>query len=328
MPRSPLTVLHLSDVQFGKDHRFAGAQLTSPDDAYDTLLSRLIDDLKGLRDETGARLAPDLLLLTGDLAEWGLKTELDDALRFIRGLAGHLTLPPERVVLLPGNHDINRKLCSGYFDTCEGNSETPQEPFWPKWNPFAAMFRQFYGDAAGISFTPDQPWSLFEVPELEVVVAALNSTMRESHRPEDHYGFVGETQLRWFAEQLEPYCERGWWRFTAIHHNVRRGPVRDDENLRDAEELRTRLGPLVHAVFHGHTHDGKLDWLNQRVPILATGSAAVKETARPTEVPNQYQVVRFQPDRLVRWARAYVPGQRRWVGDTSASPAGDLWRTE
>src|SRR6185295_13036444 len=65
-----------------------------------------------------------------------------------------------------------------------------------------------------------------------------------------------------------------------------------------------------------------------RVPILATGSAAVKETARPTEVPNQYQVVRFQPDRLVRWARAYVPGQRRWVGDTSASPAGDLWRTE
>jgi WD40 repeat protein/3',5'-cyclic AMP phosphodiesterase CpdA len=326
MARCPLTILHLSDVQFGKDHRFAGAAATGADDVYDTLLSRLVEDLKGLRDETALR--PELVLLTGDFAEWGRKSELDDALRFVRGLAEFLGLGRDRVVLNPGNHDVNRDLCEGYFATCAGNEEQPQEPFWPKWSPFVAMFRQFYGDTPGVSMTPDQPWSFFEVPELEAVVAALNSTMKESHREEDHYGWVGEAQLRWFAEQLEPYRERGWWRLAAVHHNVRRGPVRDDENLRDYELFRARLGPLVHAVFHGHTHDGKLDWLSNRVPILATGSAAVTVSARPPEVPNQYQVVCFWPDRFKRWTRMYLPGQLRWVGDTGASPGGDSWWSE
>ncbi len=299
MPLSPLTVLHLSDIQFGKNHRFAGAAVTAGDDAYDTLLARLIEDLKSLKDEAGAPLRPDLVLLTGDLAEWGRKSELDDALRFVRGLAEFLGLGPNRVVLIPGNHDVNRHLCAAYFETCAGNEEQPQEPFWPKWNPFVAICHDFYRDTPGFAMTPDQPWSFFELPELEAVVAALNSTMKESHLPEDHYGWVGEAQLRWFAEQLEPYRERGWWRLAAVHHNVRRGPVRDD-----------------------------VDWLNQKVPILATGSAAVKQAAQPPELPNQYQLVRFWPDRFRRWTRMYVPGRPRWVGDNSASPSGDSWQSE
>jgi WD40 repeat protein/uncharacterized protein YjbI with pentapeptide repeats/3',5'-cyclic AMP phosphodiesterase CpdA len=332
MPRIPLTVLHLSDVQFGKDHRFAGAgagALAAPaDNAYDTLLSRLIEDLETLKDEAGQALRPDLVLLTGDLAEWGRRTELNDALTFLQGLAKFLRLGPDRVVLIPGNHDVNRDLCRAYFDTCAGNELRPQEPFWEKWSPFVAVFRQFYGDTPGVSMTPDQPWSFFEVPELQAVVAALNSTMKESHRPKDHYGWVGEAQIRWFAEQLAPYRKRGWWRLAAVHHNVRPGPVPADENLRDAERFRRWLEPLVHAVFHGHTHDGKLDWLSQRVPILATGSAAVKKSARPPEVPNQYQLVRFWPDHFRRLTRMYVPGQLRWAGDTRASPGGDSWQSE
>ncbi|HEV3077061.1 MAG TPA: hypothetical protein VHB47_21745 [Thermoanaerobaculia bacterium] len=74
MARSPLTILHLSDVQFGKDHRFAGAAATAADDVYDTLLSRLVEDLRNLRDEMALR--PDLVLLTGDIAEWGASRSL------------------------------------------------------------------------------------------------------------------------------------------------------------------------------------------------------------------------------------------------------------
>lgn len=325
MPRSPLTVLHLSDVQFGMNHRFAGAEAVGPDELYNTLLARVIEDLTSLRDEDNTRLRPDLLLLTGDLAERGRKSEFDDALQFVGGLTEFLGLGRNQVVLVPGNHDVNRHLCASYFESCAGNDERPEEPFWPKWSHFVSMFRQFYGDTPGVSMTADQPWSFFEVPNLEVVVAGLNSTMKESHRQEDHYGWVGEAQLHWFAGQLEPYRERGWWRFAAVHHNVRRAPVRDDENLRDEERFRARLGPLVHAIFHGHTHDGKLDWLNHKVPIFATGSAAVKADAQPPEIPNQYQVVQLWPNCFKRWTRTYVPAQLRWVGDTRASERGDSW---
>lgn len=81
-------------------------------------------------------------------------------------------------------------------------------------------------------------------------------------------------------------------------------------------------------MLHGHTHDGKLDWLNQRVPIFATGSAAVLEKSRLPEVPNQYQIVQLWQDRFRRWTPAYAPDRREWIGDTRSSNTGNDWRDE
>jgi hypothetical protein len=166
------------------------------------------------------------------------------------------------------------------------------------------------------------------MPELKLVVAGLNSTMRESHRDEDHYGYLGEAQLRWFADKLAPYRQEGWLRIAALHHNSRRGPVADDENLRDAEDLQRWLGPSVNLILHGHTHDGRLDWLTPTIPILSTGSAAVVQNARPEEIPNQYQIIQIWRDRCKRWARAFEPRRKRWIGDNRAAVAGDDWRDE
>ena len=95
------------------------------------------------------------------------------------------------------------------------------------------------------------------MPDLGVVVAGLNSTMAESHLEADHYGWVGEDQLRWFADRLDAYRRQGWLRLAAIHHNVVRGAVLDEENLRDADDLDRWLGgPVVNLLLHGHTHDG------------------------------------------------------------------------
>jgi len=70
MASSPLTVLHRSDIHFGKDHRFAGTLSTAAVDTDDTLLSRLTEDLKTVKDEADTAPLPDLLLLTGALAWW------------------------------------------------------------------------------------------------------------------------------------------------------------------------------------------------------------------------------------------------------------------
>jgi hypothetical protein len=133
-------------------------------------------------------------------------------------------------------------------------------------------------------------------------------------------------QLRWFGEKLESFKERGFLRIGVVHHNVQRGAIDDDENLRDANLLNQRLGTSLNLLLHGHTHNGKIGWLGQGVPILSTGSAALTRVARPDEVPNQYQMVRIGPDRLERWTRRFDPEQKRWVGDTRCSDKGDDWR--
>jgi formylglycine-generating enzyme required for sulfatase activity/3',5'-cyclic AMP phosphodiesterase CpdA len=321
MANATLTLLHLSDTQFGRHHRFGCAS----DEPFDTLLTRLLDDLKFLREKHG--LCPQAVLLTGDLAEWGMQAEFDQVLQFATGLAEQLAIPRRHFVIIPGNHDINRKLCEAYFNTCAAEDSEPKLPYWGKWKFYTEFLRKFYGSETD-DFTKDQPWTLFEMPELKLAVAGLNSTWKESHRDEDHYGWLGEAQLRWFAERLQDYQKKGWFRIAALHHNLRRGPVQDDENLRDVEDFKKYLGGLANLVLHGHTHDGKADWLDNAVPILATGSTAVKAEQRPEEIPNQYQIIQLWPDRYQRWTRCYYPKGKAWGGDNRASKNLDAWQVE
>jgi 3',5'-cyclic AMP phosphodiesterase CpdA len=246
-----ITLLHISDMQFGRNHRFGNL---GGDDDFDSLFGRLDPDLSELEDEG---VIPQLIVVSGDLAEWGMKSEFDDARAFLEKLAERVAVPREKVVIVPGNHDVNRKLCEAYFNECEGDQVTPVEPYARKWRPYLSLFQEFYGDSSDIAFTVEEPWSLWELDDLNLVVAGLNSTIKESHEEDAHYGWVGERQLRRFEQRLKPYIERGWFRLGVVHHNVERGAEGDDENLRDADDLKRIVAPSLNILLHGHTHDGK-----------------------------------------------------------------------
>lgn len=317
-----VTLLHLSDLQFGRNHRFGNLQFGDPNAKFDTLTTRVRDDLLILQGE-GVR--PDLLIVSGDLAETGATKEFDDAEKFLCDLIDHLKLPRSRVVIVPGNHDINRKLSQGYQLTCEGENVSVDPRLPAKWKNYRRFFERFYAGEADARFSDELPWSSFEIEDLRVYVAGFNSTIAESHRETDHYGLVGEEQLGWFAQALPTYADKGWLRIGVVHHNVIRSAKDDEENLRDATELRRLLGPSLNLILHGHTHEDDINWADSNVPIISTGSAALKALARPEEVSNQYQSLRISPTKLERWTRRYDPLQKRWVGDTRCSPNGDEW---
>ena len=321
----PITLLHVTDMQFGQHHRFPSTP-EADEPGEDTLFERLYDDLLGLAREE--KLEPQVIVVSGDLTECGLKSEFKSAFAFLDRLSSSLAVPRRHVVVVPGNHDVNRKLCAAYFNECDGEEQQPIAPYPRKWEPFRTFFEEFYANEADIEFTVEQPWSLWRLDELGLVVAGLNSTLRESHRDEDHYGWVGERQARWFAEELRPYRARGSLRIGVVHHNIRRGATADDENLRDADMFARRLGGALNVVLHGHTHEAATGWLHQRLPVMSTGSAGLSLEARPAEVPNQYQVIRIHTNRVERWARRYRPGSGSWEGDTGCSADGNAWHVE
>jgi 3',5'-cyclic AMP phosphodiesterase CpdA len=335
--RNAITLLHISDMQFGKFHRFAEGKDGFPN-PHDTLTARLIADLKHLAEHNDVR--PDLIICTGDLAEWGMAKEFSDAFAFLAKLCDHYSLPRSRCIVIPGNHDINRKLCSAYFDGCEGNGEKPVFPWFPKWKPFKTAFDKFYEGIPGASFSEDAPWSLFIDEDLRVVVAGLNSTMDEGHdaavNAEDradkgHHGLCTEPQLVWFKEHLSDPKFAGWLRIGAVHHNTNRGCRTDDENLRDADILNGTLGQHLHVLLHGHTHEAKSDMLPAKVHVYSTGSASLKtggdKSPVPTDVPNQYQFIVIKRDGFTRYCRHYAPSKKppRFVGDVLQSENGSDW---
>ncbi|WP_238011750.1 pentapeptide repeat-containing protein [Dactylosporangium sp. AC04546] len=223
---------------------------------------------------------PDLVVVSGNLARRGRKWEYDQALRYLAELAAAVDLPPRRVVLVPGEGDINREAAASYFLQRAAEDEEAEPPYWPKWTQFAAMFGRFYHDVADVSFAPGEPWSLFEQPDLKVIVAGVNSTMAHSHRDEDAYGLIGEQQAQWFQSRLPRYAGQGWLRIGVLRH----GPAGSGgEELRDAELLDRLVAPHLNLVVHGANGGA-----GAGTPMFAAG-------------PGGAALVRIAPEGLTRW---------------------------
>jgi predicted MPP superfamily phosphohydrolase len=101
-----LTILHVSDLRFDREQ--------PPGEG----LGLLPADLAGL-----AR--PDLLVITGNLATQGLRSEFHQAMEFAATLAEEAEIPRRHVVIVPGNHDVNRRACKAYFEEQESDEKKP-----------------------------------------------------------------------------------------------------------------------------------------------------------------------------------------------------------
>jgi WD40 repeat protein/3',5'-cyclic AMP phosphodiesterase CpdA len=285
-----VTVLHLSNTRFGGGEP-------------DAWFSHLHADLDQLAQHDGLR--PDLVVVAGDLTEQGLRTEFERAGRFLRELAEAAELTRDRVAVVPGNHDVNRLACQAYFLQQTAEEREPIAPYWPKWNQFHAAFTEFYRGVR-VDFTPDEPWTLFEVPGLNVVVAGLNSTMAASHLEVDHPDELGETQLLRFAGRLDDYRKLGWLRLGLVH--------RATPDIDDLLGRRDRLNLLL----RGRTPTGHAERISSGLLALPSGISGE---------PPGYQVLTINAGGVTRHTRQYERAQRRWIGDTRVDWRGADWHT-
>src|SRR3954447_15110694 len=95
--RHSITILHVSDMQFGKEHRFGTEGIAAGDRRYSSLAARLLQDVTWLREEHG--VWPDLVVASGDLAEWALPTEFGKVGEFLAEVAEGLNLGHDRVTM-------------------------------------------------------------------------------------------------------------------------------------------------------------------------------------------------------------------------------------
>ncbi|WP_261558378.1 pentapeptide repeat-containing protein, partial [Frankia tisae] len=270
--RRSISVLHLSDLRLG------GADGTGGDVL--SMLTPMLDDLRGLgaqRSGVDERAAiPDLMVVTGDLTRTASEDEFDRAYDFLTGLADGLGLARERIVVVPGDLDVNAALCEAYVARERAYKRAAVPPHWPKWAFFDDFLRRLHGEEADSRFRLGREWSVVAFPELRVVVAGLNSTMAQTHRV--RIGEVGERQLGAVAEELDRDGWQGWLRIGAVHH----GPasvagtdagafLHDGGDLHDGGELDRILGPRLHLLLHGGHGDGRIGRLPVGLPAIPAG---------------------------------------------------------
>ncbi|MFC0042026.1 TIR domain-containing protein [Actinomadura rayongensis] len=304
-PRETLSVLHVPGPRFGRT-------LGGPDDPTTAteLQDRVWSDVTRLADQGVPR--PELLVVTGNLTHSGSRREFTEALSFLTSLRALLGLEAHRVVVVPGEHDVTRAASQAYFASCEADDVEPQPPYWPKWRHFAGLFAEFYQGLDELIFDSAQPWTLFPVTDLKVVVAGLNSTLALTHRPEDRYGLVGRAQAAWFTERLRRFEADGWLRIGAVAHSPAAG---EPDAVRDAGDLDAVLGRHLNLLLQ----DARAEF--GAVPELASGAPSV-----PSPGAGRHQIVVVGRDGLRRWIpSAERPGptviDRVWVDAGGTFPA-------
>ena len=340
----PILILHLSDLHFGDNSRFAGLDPSQLGQRFSQAITH----------ECGQHYSGkqvDLVIVTGDVAETARKDEYQKAKAFFEKLANDLNLDRRRFIFTPGNHDVYWIACKRAQLDQEENSlngdELRQLIDQNKFQNYYNFLNDFYDiarkDLGYIELNCGG--FIYNIDEFKCSIAALNSSEVESHREEDHRGFLSETQSQslmdqWHKDEFNDYQLK----IIAVHHNpvatvpenvnewkeylIRQNSmnkevldrfVADCVGLEGHENLR-RVAEDCHVplVLHGHHHSVAQDaWTWRRgdeglTHVLSAGSLGLAPNKLPKDQPNNIQLVLLDtPNRkLHAWTLVYDPRAR------------------
>jgi 3',5'-cyclic AMP phosphodiesterase CpdA len=197
------------------------------------VLDAALDDLR--------RDPPDHLVVTGDLTNLSLDVEFAAALERLRSL----DLPPERISVIPGNHDVytrgaqRSRRCEQHLAPLLGLS--PDELRWPR-------VQELPGGVRVVS-----------------TCSAWATTWFTAH------GWLGEEQLQALGETLARKSESTSFTVVLVHHPPLLGHGRPDRWIRNnrdhARLLEVCRAGGVDLLLCGHTHRA-FTWVVADPPAL------------------------------------------------------------
>ena len=279
---STITWLHLSDLHFREQHAWD----------EDIVLRALLKDVQECMDEHG--LVPDMILVSGDIAFSGDPAEYDIARAFFDGLLHVTNLEKERLLVVPGNHDVNRKAVSQLARigaTSLQNRQAVNEiiadvldrrVMLRRFDNFASFVRDYFD-----GHIPFDDEHYFYVRSLKlagrrVAVLGLNSAwLAYGGHEESGYLALGERQVR----QALDLCHDAELRIALLHHPF--------EWLHDFDihSCKPLLMDSCAFILSGHLHCPEL--LYQQTPDASVMTVAAGACYDGRKHENRYNLVRL-----------------------------------
>lgn len=254
---STLTLAHLSDIHLGPLRGFTPAHwnlkrgLGYVNWHRKRKLIHRPEVVAALLEDAGEQ-GVDHIAVTGDLVNIGLPAEYEGAARWLKGVG-----PPDRVTVVPGNHDIYTRL--------------RRDAGVERWRDY--MRADAYGATLPIAAAGGFPF----VRRLgTVALIGLNSA--EPTAPAVASGRLGPVQLESLGRVLPRLSAEGLARIVLIHHPPLPGQAGARRGLIDAAELEAVL--MEHGaelVIHGHNHvdmHAVRSWHAGHVPVVGVASAS------------------------------------------------------
>lgn len=298
-------ILHLSDIHF----RAETAWNARP------VLSALTDFIGN---EVAEGRKPDLVAITGDIAWSGKQTEYKLARDWLDTLWPRLGgLNKDRLLLVPGNHDVDRAKTTGLVSSGQtaiitnGNQNTiamlfqskgERDLFLARHHQYAKFARQWFGKAQ----TPLGWHRSIEVNGARVHVAGLNSAWMSSKEREQGELLLGEWQVN--ETVLAPGARDADWRIALMHHPWTYFAEFDGGPARDRVHMQCDL------VLRGHLHQARIERIVPPDPERGCLELAAGCIYESSTYPNAFQWIELLPGKRVR-VDFRLWHQHRWIVD-------------
>lgn len=307
------TWLHLSDIHVHRSHEVQGL-----------IMRALVEDLRRQLAD-GLVPSPNAVLVTGDVAFSGQPEEYSRASTWLTELLDVVGLRPSDVFLVPGNHDVDRRVVgdpTGAKATMlalmrEGQKhpwlalEIPSSPESCFLTERFAAYRQFAGEyRSELVQSTDLSWSVDINPRGHPVrLVGLNSALLSQDDAENGTLRMGDHQVGRLRSAPD-----GVTVFVLCHHPL--------DWLADGEEAHAWM--LAHAQVQlvGHMHrygsvSSRFGGGNELVQV----SAGAAHSTDSEEIDFGYSVGRVEPtlgQRLYRvWPRTWNRRYSRFDPDSS-----------
>lgn len=334
-------ILHISDMHHG---------VSSAHDNPDGLVNAVEHAIDLVRADA---LQPKYLFCSGDLGSRGNPKSIELAEQSLLQIAKRLGIHQRRIVLCPGNHDVDRQATEQYHQQHPeaADQEFMHQPRWggKQYQAYMSVVRNIYGVDRDQFVSvgppdelndPSELYSLHYYPDDEMVVYSLNSTVCESHRPGDRYGYVGQDQIRRMDATVDTFCRDNdiqdiysLMQVVVVHHPLFAPDDRDPSAMRDPFKLMNWLWSRgVDLVLHGHQHytrtlaiQGRDANNSERAFVCAGAGSVGVRSGEMVDRRNSLNVislkasrfgareVRIRPGEFVRSTDSwnYHPGQER-----------------
>jgi 3',5'-cyclic AMP phosphodiesterase CpdA len=222
------------------------------------VLDALVSDIQAQR--------PDHIAVTGDLVNIALDAEFAEAAAWLESVG-----EPDRVTVVPGNHDAYVRATR---------------------HSFAENWRDYLGDSA---LAGGADASSFPFLRRRGPIALIGVSSAVPTPPLMATGWLGRTQRDALERMLTGFSTEPVFRVLLIHH-----PLRSNsrfKRLTDASDLMALLKRHgVELVLHGHDHVHSTIWIdgpNGAIPVVGVPSASALAHGRyPAAAYNLFSILR------------------------------------
>lgn len=314
------SILHISDL-----HKDKGAD-------YDNLLASLITDSDQYSSEGIQK--PSIIVVSGDLVEGSknpnlseskaeIKRQYDEVSIFLHKLVDYfLDGEREKIVIVPGNHDVCRTISSQSMikedvkdedgirkkraDMIAGDSRWSwndlsfysinDHPLYKsRFELFVDFYNTFFQGIREWEEPCEETAQIIELPEYRICLFALNSCNRLDHL--NQVGAIAPTAISSNQRKLNAIHKNGELIIGVWHHHTMGLPY--ENNYLDYRIIQALIASHVQVGLYGHQHQSTL--LNEyrdltqdgRILLISSGSLYGGRKQLVTGCPRQYCLLSF-----------------------------------